>query len=121
LLAVGHAESPSLSAAACERLANSLSLPSTTVVLAQPVAAGTAVARGATNLPAFCRVALKIAPSADSDIRSEIWLPVSGWNGKFLEVGNGAWGGSIQYGALGEGLRRGYAVASTDTGHTGAD
>src|SRR5439155_10200660 len=42
-------------------------------------------------------------------------------NGKFLQVGNGAWGGSIQYGALGDALRRGYAAASTDTGHTGTD
>jgi len=128
-LAPGYAESPSVSAVACERLAGSLSLPSTTVVLAQVVAAGTfiapsggaAAARDATRLPAFCRVALRIAPSSDSDIRSEIWLPVSGWNGKFLQVGNGAWGGSIQYGALGDALRRGYAAASTDTGHTGTD
>jgi feruloyl esterase len=123
-----NAENPSVSAAACERLATSLSLTNTTVVLAQVVAAGTFIppgaanaARRATSLPAFCRVALRIAPSSDSDIRSEIWLPVSGWNGKFLQVGNGAWGGSIQYGALGEALSRGYAASSTDTGHTGTD
>jgi len=46
-------------------------------------------------------------------------MPVSGWNGKFQQVGNGAFAGSIQYAALGEALRRGYAAASTDTGHTG--
>jgi feruloyl esterase len=127
--AAGYAESPAVSAAACERLSRSLSLPNTTVLLAQVVAAGTfvppgggtAAARAAASLPAFCRVALKIAPSSDSDIRSEIWLPVSKWNGKFLQVGNGAWGGSIQYVALGDALRRGYAAASTDTGHTGTD
>jgi len=125
--AVGHAEGPSASAGACERLASAFSPPGTTVVLAQAIAAGqfippgAAAARGAISVPAFCRVALKIAPSSDSDIRSEIWLPVSGWNGKFLQVGNGAWGGSIQYGALGDALRRGYAAASTDTGHAGAD
>ena len=105
-----------------------LPLSNTTVSLAQAVAAGkfvpprgggAAQAGGATSLPAFCRVALTIEPSADSDIKSEVWLPMSGWNGKFLQVGNGAWGGSIQYGPLGDGLRRGYAAASTDTGHTG--
>src|SRR5437899_2191784 len=101
--AAGYAEGPTLlpgSAAACERLARSISLPSTTVELAQVIPAGTfmppsggvTVARGVTSLPAFCRVALRIAPSSDSDIRSEIWLPVSRWNGKFLQVGNGAWG-----------------------------
>ena len=77
--------------------------------------------QAAASLPAFCRVALTIKPTSDSDIKSEVWLPMTGWNGKFLAVGNGAWGGSIQYGALGDGLRRGYAVASTDTGHTGTD
>src|SRR5258706_4546866 len=127
--AEGHAESPALPAAACERLSRSLSLPGTTVSLAQfvpagtfvPPGGGTAAARASATLPSFCRVALRIAPSSDSDIRSEIWLPVAGWNGKFLQVGNGAWGGSIQYVALGDGLRRGYAAASTDTRHTAKD
>ena len=43
-------------------------------------------------------------------------MPLSGWNGKFQQVGNGAFAGSIQYAALGEALKRGYAAASTDTG-----
>jgi feruloyl esterase len=117
----------SVSAAACERLAASLKLQNTTVTAAQPVAAGRFIAPGgaalqaAAKLPAFCRVSLTIKPSATSDIKSEVWLPMSGWNGKFIHVGNGAWGGSIQYGALAESLLRGYAVASTDTGHTGTD
>ncbi|MGH9253972.1 MAG: tannase/feruloyl esterase family alpha/beta hydrolase [Vicinamibacterales bacterium] len=123
-----HAEESSVSTAACEQLAASLKLSNTTVTAAQPVAAGRftppgggAAARAAASLPAFCRVSLTIKPSSDSDIRSEIWLPMTGWNGKFLAVGNGAWGGSIQYAALADSLRRGYAAASTDTGHTGTD
>ncbi len=122
-------QAQSVSAASCEQLAASLKLPNTTVSSAKLVPAGKFVQpgggagapRAAASLPAFCRVALTIKPTSDSDIKSEVWLPASGWNGKFLAVGNGAWGGSIQYGALGEGLQRGYAVASTDTGHTGAD
>ena len=125
----GHADGPALSAATCERLTTSLSLPHTTISRARVVAAGklvptvggAAAAREAGTMPAFCRVELTITPSTDSDIKSEVWLPMSDWNGKFLQVGNGAWGGSIQYGALGDALRRGYAAASTDTGHTGAD
>ncbi|MDO8630902.1 MAG: tannase/feruloyl esterase family alpha/beta hydrolase, partial [Phycisphaerales bacterium] len=118
------AQGPALQPASCERLAASLTLPNTTVVSAKAAAggrfappSGLAIA----NLPPFCRVALTLTPSADSDIRSEVWLPLSGWNGKYLQVGNGAWGGSINYEALADGLRRGYAVASTDTGHTGTD
>ena len=38
--------------------------------------------------PAFCRVAATLKPSSDSDIKVEVWLPLSGWNGKFLGVGN---------------------------------
>jgi tannase/feruloyl esterase len=124
-----EAQGQTVAAAACERLAASLSLPHSTVTSAKAVAAGkftpqgggVAAARAAAGLPPFCRVALTIKPSSDSDIKSEVWLPLSGWNGKFMQVGNGAWGGSIQYGPLGEGLQRGYAVASTDTGHTGTD
>jgi feruloyl esterase len=46
-----------------------------------------------------------------------VWLPITGWNGKFQGVGNGANAGSISYDAMATALRRGYAVASTDTGH----
>ena len=73
------------------------------------------------DLPAFCRVAATLRPSADSQIQMELWLPIDRWNGKFLAVGNGGWAGSISYAPLGRslisGVRRGYATASTDTGH----
>ena len=88
----------------------------------QPGAAGAppGVAAGRFgSLPAFCRVQLTLTPSADSDIKSEVWLPASGWNGKYVGIGNGIWAGSISYGELGTALARGYAVAATDTGHTG--
>jgi feruloyl esterase len=67
---------------------------------------------------AFCRVAATLTPSADSDIKMELWLPTD-WNGKFVMVGNGAWSGAVSYFAMVEPLSRGYAVASTDTGHEG--
>ncbi|HZP07149.1 MAG TPA: tannase/feruloyl esterase family alpha/beta hydrolase [Terracidiphilus sp.] len=72
------------------------------------------------DLPAFCRVIAKLKPTSDSDIGIEVWLPVSGWNGKFLAVGSGGWGGSIAYGAMADALRRGYATSATDDGHTGS-
>ncbi|OYX06871.1 MAG: feruloyl esterase [Sphingomonadales bacterium 32-68-7] len=71
------------------------------------------------NLPEFCRVQATLTPTSDSDIKVEVWLPTDGWNGKFVGVGNGIWAGQITYSALAETLARGYAVASTDTGHTG--
>jgi feruloyl esterase len=72
-------------------------------------------------LPAYCRVAATLRPSSDSDIKMEAWLPVENWNGKFQMVGNGGWAGTISFAAMAAGLREGYAVASTDTGHEGGN
>jgi feruloyl esterase len=130
LPAMGYAQHGSADAAACDRLAASLKLTNARVTsthavapghFVPPNAAGDAAAKTFADLPAFCRVELTLTPSADSDIKSEVWLPASGWNGKFQQVGNGAWAGSIQYPALADALRRGYAAASTDAGHTGTD
>jgi feruloyl esterase len=86
--------------------------------------AGDGQARGpaAMTLPAFCRVEGTARPTSDSDIKFEVWIPpADAWNGKFEGVGNGGYQGSISYGAMATALRRGYATASTDTGHTGDD
>ena len=69
------------------------------------------------KMPAFCRVALTSKPSSDSNIKIEVWLPLSGWNGKFYAVGNSGWAGSIPYRGMVEGIEANYATAGTDTGH----
>ena len=113
-------------AASCDSLA-ALPFSDAKITLAQVVAAGEFVGPGAPaasaqyrDLPAFCRVAATLTPTSDSDIKIEVWLPASSWNGKFQAVGNGGWAGSISYAAMAQALRRGYATASTDTGHTGS-
>ena len=107
-------------AAGCAGLA-SRAPTNTAVTLAQEISEGSfALPRqpGALrNLPPFCRIAGVIAPTSDSEIRFEVWMPLTGWNGKFAGVGNGGWAGDISYVALAEQLRRGYAAASTNTGH----
>lgn len=70
-------------------------------------------------LPEFCRVQATLSPTPDSDIKVEIWLPAKGWNGKFVGIGNGIWAGSISFFEMGRPIGQGYAVAATDTGHTG--
>jgi feruloyl esterase len=127
LLASAVLSSSAALASSCESLA-ALALPDSTITLAQSVPAGelnlagagtaTAALR-AQDLPAFCRVAATLTPTSDSVIQVEVWLPASNWNGKFQAVGNGGWAGSISYSAMGQALRRGYATASTDTGHSG--
>jgi hypothetical protein len=76
------------------------------------------------TLPAFCRVVVEATPSADSDIKIEVWLPLnteggSGWNGNFRGQGNGGFAGEIYYHDLALAMRDGYATASTNTGHSG--
>jgi feruloyl esterase len=98
----------------CERL-TSLSLPGVTITLAQSVAAGSftpPAARAPVTVPAFCRVAGTITP----EVHFELWMPAA-WNKKLLTAGNGGLAGTINYNAMLDPLRRGYASSSTDTGH----
>jgi feruloyl esterase len=119
-------------AAACEQLTG-LKLAHTEITLAQSVAAGAfkppegggaggpPVPPGAySRLPPFCRIAGTIRPTADSDIRFEVWMPSSGWNGKYVGVGNGVWAGSITHFSMVEPLAMGYATSATDDGHQGS-
>ncbi len=120
----GHVDAAGIS---CDSLLK-VTLEHATVTLAEVVpAGGFRVPGGGANaqnaarfaaLPAFCRVAATLKPSADSDIKIEIWLPASGWNGKFEAVGNGGWAGTISYPAMAQALARGYATTSTDSGHS---
>ena len=71
------------------------------------------------GLPAFCRVIAEVQPVKDSNIKLEVWMPVSGWNGTFVGHGNGGFAGYLAYGGMQQALLRGYATASTDTGHVG--
>lgn len=110
-------------AASCESLI-SLPLPGAKITMAQVVPAGAfspqggGPARAYDNVPEFCRVAVTLTPSSDSDIKVEVWLPLKSWNRKFQAVGNGGWAGVISYGAMAEAVSAGYAAASTDTGHS---
>ena len=106
-------------AGTCESL-TSLKLPATAITLAASVVdASWPVAGAPSSHPPFCRVAATLRPSEDSDIKIEVWMPTTGWNGNFEAVGNGGWSGSIGYTAMASALKAGYSTASTDTGHEG--
>jgi feruloyl esterase len=98
-----------------------LKLDSVTITAAERVGAGWPFPPSVFNIMAgpnlaartsFCRVAATI----EGEIRIEVWLP-DGWNGRFEGVGNGGLTGAINYPALSAGASRGFATASTDTGH----
>ena len=102
----------------------------TTIVATATVSTGSLVTptdQRLTDLPAFCRVVGVSRPTNDSTINFEVWLPADSWNGKFVSSGEGGFAGRLNYtrlgldGGLDEWLRRGYATASTDTGHLSTD
>src|SRR5262245_23566404 len=91
-LLIGADSTSTLAAAgSCSDLAR-VALPHTTITLAAAVAAGSFSTATPGNdddfktLPAFCRVTATLAPTTDSDIKVEVWLPAAGWNGKFQAV-----------------------------------
>jgi feruloyl esterase len=100
---------PALYSQSCENLSK-LASPTVTTTLAETISAGTFKPTDGKatipDLPAFCRVAATLKPTPDSDILTEIWLPVSTSNGKFMAIGSGGWGGSINEQDLAEALRR---------------
>jgi feruloyl esterase len=102
-------------ACSCEDLEN-LTLADVAITSAQLVLAGGSLPGGTAAPMNVCRVEGAI----NTNIKFEVWMPANSqklWNGKFNGVGNGALAGFINYGAMSTALARGYATASTDTGH----
>jgi len=101
----------------CENLVK-LALPDVVVESATGVGAGDfqLPSGAAAKVPAFCRVVGLVKP----ELKFELWLPAQ-WNRKYIAVGNGGMAGSIPFPAMVDPLNRGYAVGSTDTGHTSSN
>jgi tannase/feruloyl esterase len=102
----------------CTQLA-ALHVPSAIITRAVALPARAALPKlpHRTAHPALCRIAATLQPVPESHIRIEVWMPLTHWNGKFLGLGTGGWGGQIPYEDLARALRRGYAAAASDTGH----
>ena len=82
----------------------------------QPQLSG--AAGSAVSTRAFCR----LQGTIEQEIGFELWLPISSeWNGKLLGAGVGGDAGRFNYADLPRGIDRGYAAATTDTGHKAED
>jgi feruloyl esterase len=68
------------------------------------------------NVPAHCEVTVTLThPGANDHAKVQVWLPQTGWNGRFQGVGGAAYAaGSIGNVALA--IQQGYAAATTDAG-----
>ncbi|CAN5278248.1 tannase/feruloyl esterase family alpha/beta hydrolase [soil metagenome] len=117
-------ESPALAGGGAVGCAALVSAAPTGVVisLAEPTAATWTPplqeGRGSGDVArSVCRVIGQI----DGDIRFEVWLPLDGWNGRFLGTGVGGNAGYLNYADMARGAEQGFAAASTDTGHGFSD
>ena len=83
----------------------------------------TRVVEAAETLPAYCEIRATALPAISIEAR----LPLEGWNGKLYQAGCGGWCGILGRGdgdgrwvnAMIQGLERGYATATSDSGHHG--
>ena len=120
---------PAAAQQSCESL-KSVKIPNVTITAVTagkpgyelPAQGGGFMGAPARKIPvSFCRIEAYSAPTSDSHIGIEVWLPdASKWNGKFLAAGNPGFIGSLSSGGLAQIMQRGYVAAGTDTGHVDA-
>ena len=108
-------------AASCD-VGTFTNLPPNTIVTNATLVTPPATVGGVAITTTFCRVQVtnqmpyeKVA--GDSDIYSEVWLPLA-WNSRYLGLGNGGSAPGFQWATLNTGMTAGYATANTTMGHT---
>ncbi|HYF18659.1 MAG TPA: tannase/feruloyl esterase family alpha/beta hydrolase [Ramlibacter sp.] len=121
LVLLGLGWAGAAAAAPCEALTSFLPADGRVTAAVMVPAGSFTAADGRTydNLPAFCKVSAVATPTPDSLVNIEVWLPAGEqWNGRFEGIGNGGYAGTIAVGApaMVVGLRRQFAVATTDMG-----
>lgn len=92
-------------------------------VMSAAYVTSTRVIDAAEDLPAYCEVRATALPAISIEAR----LPMQGWNGKYYQAGCGGFcgilgradAGSSWINAMRPGLERGYATATSDSGHHG--
>src|SRR5438094_1397804 len=63
------------------------------------------------------------APSSDSEIRFEVWLPSTSdkWTGRMKVDGTGGYAGSVPYALLAQDIGDGFVTAGSNMGHDGGE
>lgn len=65
----------------------------------------------------FCDVQIYLTHGNTGDeVRIALWLPLNGWNGRFMGTGGGGFNAGSFDPALAEGVESGFATAATDAG-----
>ncbi|MEY9930402.1 hypothetical protein ABH926_005047 [Catenulispora sp. GP43] len=95
------------------------SVTATSVPAGNYVVPGTPPLGGATvpDVPAHCEVTVTLThPGLNDHAKVQVWLPQTGWNGRFQAVGGAAYQANDQGGGLAAAVKSGYATATTDAG-----
>lgn len=93
-----------------------------TMTAAAPVTPGATISGVTVTVP-MCRVQGTARPSADSEIKFEVWLPATAgaWTGRMKVNGTGGYAGSIPYSRLGQDIGDGFVSAGSNMGHDGGE
>lgn len=93
-----------------------------TMTAAATVPANTVIS-GVTTPVAMCRVQGTARPSADSEIKFEVWLPdtAAAWTGRMKVNGTGGYAGAVPYARLGQDVGDGFVSAGSNMGHDGGE
>ncbi|TVY81199.1 putative feruloyl esterase [Lachnellula suecica] len=68
----------------------------------------------------FCSVTVVLThPNENDTVTTTIWLPLSGWNGRFQGTGGGGFSAGLGPLGLGSAIQGGYSAGSTDGGNLG--
>jgi feruloyl esterase len=78
---------------------------------------------GANVTVPMCRVQGVARPSADSEIKFEVWLPPTpdNWTGRMKVNGTGGYAGAVPYGRLAQDITDGFVTAGSNMGHDGGE
>lgn len=118
-LALAAMSGPALAAWDCAAL-TTVTTADATIASATSVTAPGTVAGVAVSGP-FCRVQGVARPSADSEIKFEVWLPPTAgdWTQRLKVNGTGGYAGAIPYARLAQDVGDGFVSAGSNMGHDG--
>ena len=117
---------PAANPQACQGL-TSVTSDSATVTTATmvsgPITLASAAGSASVSVP-FCRVEGVARPSADSEIKFEVWLPATraAWNGRMkVEAASDSYLGGVPYPRMGQMIAQGWVEAGSNLGHDGGE
>src|SRR5438105_4686073 len=108
-------------ALSCAQL-TSVTSDTATIAAATALPANTTV-NGVTPTVACCGVQGTARPSADSEIKFEVWLPdtAAAWTGRMKVNGTGGYAGATPYARLAQDIGDGFVTAGSNMGHDGGE